>query len=405
MIRSNFHSLSFAVGILTLVSAAATPLNAQTLSVSIDGAESTVIPLAGPPPGGIQSPVQNYQGSAELENAAISWGLQLTQISPYVAAPTKLKLAKLPSAMDAIKLQNLDTVARIYSINFTLPVVVPYKTLEVDGTQKYYIATNSEGGTLSCAAGAELSSVGTDLGAQSILSNCPFNIGATGAGNATTDIPIGAMLPYAPGNGVAVSGGTLSDLTLSYHFKLTAGDTVKITPNINLFAQPICVGDLDMSFTVTAADLSGILGKWGTGDLVGDLSVDGLVEISDVVSSLGYFGKVCEVPQSTPQLPSQGGSDDSTETENSAIVGTPISVVQPNATAANVSDSAEGQAVAIAALPPSKAANVALKACSKKIRNQTKAAAKRASRKTNSRGPAMRLVDAKAMVRCIGKAK
>jgi len=42
MIRSNFHSLSFAVGILTLVSAAATPLNAQTLSVSIDGAESTV---------------------------------------------------------------------------------------------------------------------------------------------------------------------------------------------------------------------------------------------------------------------------------------------------------------------------------------------------------------------------
>lgn len=60
---------------------------------------------------------------------------------------------------------------------------------------------------------------------------------------------------------------------------------------LNLFALPICVGDLDGDDVVGAADLIVLLGSWGDCDeCPGDINGDGNVGTADLLELLGAWG-------------------------------------------------------------------------------------------------------------------
>jgi hypothetical protein len=75
----------------------------------------------------------------------------------------------------------------------------------------------------------------------------------------------------------------VADFATPYTFTITAG----------------CTGDADGNGTVTFADISAVLGNWGTGPAVGgclttsDVNADGTVNFGDITLVLSSFGNVC----------------------------------------------------------------------------------------------------------------
>ena len=61
----------------------------------------------------------------------------------------------------------------------------------------------------------------------------------------------------------------------------------------SMYAGPACPGDFDLDGTVSGADLTQLLGDWGTNRIRSDLSGDGLVSGADLTILLGRWG-ICQ---------------------------------------------------------------------------------------------------------------
>ncbi|MFO0829604.1 MAG: hypothetical protein U0572_15805 [Phycisphaerales bacterium] len=98
------------------------------------------------------------------------------------------------------------------------------------------------------------------------------------------------VIPYGasgPGSGAVVA---FADSTMFYDgfFTATSNNDVLLRNAIAYLIQP-CVGDLDGSGAVDAADLAVLLGSWGTAGAA-DLDASGTVDAADLGVLLGNWG-------------------------------------------------------------------------------------------------------------------
>jgi len=135
------------------------------------------------------------------------------------------------SISGTIYFKNIQSTQERFRVLLDLPVA-RLDGFAYGGTVVITLVTDQDGGTLTC--GGANYAVGPTVNGMALpgaLGYCPFNVGASGAGNlsvsAITGLPLGSLTSTKTLN----SGGLVADL------KLTGGDSVSLTFNVKYKAD------------------------------------------------------------------------------------------------------------------------------------------------------------------------
>ena len=146
----------------------------------------------------------------------------MTQSNSLTSPPPPL------SSSGFFKCANGSGAARAIDATISFPVcpATPGGTL-LGGTVSILVQTDTGGGGMTCAPGASnvWDVMISDESAHKIFW-CPYQMTTTGMGSIQSNAFFGAPVPSLPGPDSASSLGTRN------HFRLTAGESVKITSSI-----------------------------------------------------------------------------------------------------------------------------------------------------------------------------
>ncbi len=203
------------------------------------------------------------------------------------------------SLTGTLKVTNNTLVTHAYSTGFVVPICPPIENGSLIGGA-ITVTLNSNGpGTLACTSGLPVvQALANGQVAQSVF-YCPFSLGTTGSGTASSNSIYGLPGPSINGPRLITSIGE------QLQYSLTSLDSA--TVQVSMLYKDTdgaqldnCPCDLDGDGVVGSNDLEVLLHNWGDigwcpQSLVGDIDLNGVVETNDLNLLLSAWG-YCNAP-------------------------------------------------------------------------------------------------------------
>lgn len=153
---------------------------------------------------------------------------------------------------------------------------------------------NSQGpGSITCSPASELVRVQGDGGTLVQVFPCPFNLAASGSGNAGVPTTFGLPGPNIGGPDEIMSIGISESIVLTGQDAAALSFTI-LYKDANGLGTPTCPGDINLDGVVNSKDITYLLTQWDSSPPCGGFNADidgsGLVDATDLSLLLTGWG-------------------------------------------------------------------------------------------------------------------
>ncbi len=276
-IAATVLALGFALGVAG--QAAALPPD-LTISYGVNSGAASIATLAG----------SGSNTSALYDTTINGQGGAWTLVYHVIA---DLKPDSNASLVGTLTFTNHTDIPQSILVSFSLPLCPAIGGGSfVGGTAT--MTLNSQGaGSLTCGSATELVRVQGDGATLVQVFPCPFNLAATGSGNAGVPTTFGLPGPNIAGPDEIMSIGLSESLTITGQDTAVLSFTI-LYKDANGLGTPTCPGDINLDGVVNSKDITYLLTQWDSSPPCGGFNADidgsGLVDATDLSLLLTGWG-------------------------------------------------------------------------------------------------------------------